>query len=67
MLATWIDMKSALQIGTLTVLLLVAALVPSWGSLAGAVKPVVAQVEQSLNQRFPTLHALQIVLLHRQR
>lgn len=66
MVATWINMKSVLQIGTLAVLLTLVALVPGWSGLTSAVKPVVTQVEQSISHRFPTLHALGIVLLHHQ-
>lgn len=58
-------MKSAIQIGVLMVLL-VAAVVPLRSRLTRRVKPVVARVEQALNQRYPALHAIGILLLHRQ-
>lgn len=56
-------MKSAIQIGVVTALLL-ASLTPLRSRLAGTVKPVVARVETALNHRYPALHAIQILLLH---
>ena len=58
-------MKSAIQIGVVAALLLVG-LTPLRSRLVQTFNPVVARVEQALNQRYPALHALSILLLHRE-
>ncbi|HUX66356.1 MAG TPA: hypothetical protein VMV31_02585 [Terriglobales bacterium] len=59
-------MKTAIAIVVVAALLAVASVAPLRNRLEGALLPVVARAEASLNQRYPALHAIGILLLHRE-